>query len=167
MIKNFLLTSIFFLLPFPIFAGFPEGEKGVDTEKIENAYKLPCDEIGSDNGIARSLGISACTWMFQVRDGMNTKDALPLSDEVFVALMKGNNLDINQMFDENGLIKKTIKEEAIQRIRICRKATIQALPNLIKDLPKGIDLSNERKQGLANAFPMEYLRMFENVRKDK
>ena len=165
--KNIFALSLLFLSPIPIFAGFPEGEKGVDTEKIENAYKLPCEEIGSDNCIARSLGISACTWMFQVRDGMDTKDALPLSDEVFVALMKGNNLDINQMYDEDGSIKKTIKKEAIQRIRICRKATIQALPNLIKDLPKGIDLSNERKQGLANAFPMEYLRMFENIRKNK
>ena len=165
--KNFLLTSLFLLLPLPIFAGFPEGEKGIDTEKIENAYKLPCDEIGSDNCIARSLGISACTWMFQVRDGMDTKDALPLSDEVFVALMKGNNLDINQMFEEDGLIKKNIKEEATKRISICRKATIQAIPNLIKDLPEGVDLTEERKQSLANVFPTMYLNMFENIRKGK
>ena len=165
--KKLFFLSLLFLTPFPSFAGFPEGEKGIDTEKIENAYKLPCNEIGSDNCIARSLGISACTWMFQVRDGMDTKDALPLSDEVFVALMKGNNLDINQMFEEDGLIKKNIKEEAIQRIRICRKATIQAIPNLIKDLPEGVDLTEERKQSLANVFPTMYLNMFENIRKGK
>ena len=165
--KKLFFLSLLFLSPFPIFAGFPEGEKGVDVEKIENAYKLPCDEIGSDNCIARSLSISACTWMFQVRDGMKSNDALNLSNEIFVALMKGNNLDINQMFEKDGSIKKVIKEEAIPRIRICRKATIQALPNLIKDLPEGIELSEERKERLANSFPMEYLRMFENIRRGK
>ena len=165
--KNYLITFLFFSIPFPIHAGFPEGEKGLDIEKIENAFRLPCDEIGSDNCIARSLGISGCTWMFQVRDGKKSKDALNISDEVFVALMKGNNLDINQMFDEDGSIKKVIKEEAVQRISMCREATIQALPNLIKDLPEEIELSEERKQRLANAFPMEYLRMLENIRKGK
>ena len=165
--KNYLITFLFFSIPFPIHAGFPEGEKGLDIEKIENAFRLPCDEIGSDNCIARSLGISGCTWMFQVKDGKKSKDALNISDEVFVALMKGNNLDINQMFNKEGSIKKGIKEEAVQRISMCREATIQALPNLIKDLPEGIELSEERKQRLANAFPMEYLRMFENIRKGK
>ena len=164
--KLFFLSLLFFS-SFPSFAGFPEGEKGLDIKKIENAFRLPCDEIGSDNCIARSLGISGCTWMFQVRDGKKSKDALNISDEVFVALMKGNNLDINQMFDKDGSIKKIIKEEAVQRISMCREATIQALPNLIKDLPEGIELSEERKQRLANAFPMEYLRMFENIRKGK
>tara|TARA_B100001057_G_scaffold477795_1_gene547438 strand:+ start:557 stop:1057 length:501 start_codon:yes stop_codon:yes gene_type:complete len=165
--KKLFFLSLFFLSPFPILAGFPEGEKGLDIEKIENAFRLPCDEIGNDNCIARSLGISGCTWMFQVRDGKRSKDALNISDEVFVALMKGNNLDINQMFDKDGSIKKIIKEEAVQRISMCREATIQALPNLIKDLPEGIELSEERKERLANSFPMEYLRMFENIRRGK
>ena len=44
--------------------------------------------------------------MFQVRDGKKLKDVLNISDEVFVALMKGNNLDINKMFDKDGSIKK-------------------------------------------------------------
>ena len=165
--KNYLITFLFFLMPFPILAGFPEGEKGLDIEKIENAFRLPCNEIGSDNCIARSLGISGCTWMFQVKDGKKSKDALNISDEVFVALMKGNNLDINQMFDEYGSIKKVIKEEAVQRISMCREATLEAIPSLIKELPEGVQLSEERKQNLANIFPIEYLRMFENIRRGK
>ena len=87
--KKLLFLSLLFLSPSHSFAGFPESEKGLDIEKIENAFRLPCDEIGSDNCIARSLGISGCTWMFQVRDGKKSKDALNISDEVFVALMKG------------------------------------------------------------------------------
>ena len=167
MMKKLFFLSVLVLSSFPSFAGFPEGEKGLDIEKIENAFRLPCDEIGSDNCIARSLGISGCTWMFQVRDGKKSKDALNISDEVFVALMKGNNLDINQMFDKDGSIKKVIKEEAVQRISMCREATLEAIPSLIKELPEGIELTEERKQNLANSFPMEYLRMFENIRKDK
>ena len=64
-------------------------------------------------------------------------------------------------------IKKVIKEEAVQRISMCREATLEAIPSLIKELPEGIELSEERKQNLANIFPMEYLRMFENIRKGK
>ena len=165
--KKFFFLSLLFLTPYQSFAGFPEGEKGLDIKKIENAFRLPCDEIGSDNCIARSLGISGCTWMFQVRDGKKSKDALNISDEVFVALMKGNNLDINQMFDKDGLIKKEIKQEAVQRISMCREATLEAIPSLIKELPEGIELTEERKQNLANSFPMEYLTMFENIRRGK
>ena len=165
--RKLFFLILLFLQSFPSFAGFPESEKGLDIEKIENAFRLPCDEIGNDNCIARSLGISGCTWMFQVRDGKKSKDALNISDEVFVALMKGNNLDINQMFDEDGSIKKVIKEEAVQRISMCREATLDAIPSLIKELPEGIELTEERKQNLANIFPMEYLRMFENIRGGK
>ena len=165
--KMFFFLSLLFLTPFQSFAGFPEGEKGLDIKKIENAFRLPCDEIGSDNCIARSLGISGCTWMFQVRDGKKSKDALNISDEVFVALMKGNDLDINQMFNKDGSIKKIIKQEAVQRISMCREATLEAIPSLIKELPEGIELTEERKQNLANIFPMEYLRMFENIRRGK
>ena len=165
--RKLFFLILLFLQSFPSFAGFPESEKGLDIEKIENAFRLPCDEIGSDNCIARSLGISGCTWMFQVRDGKKSKDALNISDEVFVALMKGNDLDINQMFNKDGSIKKIIKQEAVQRISMCREATLEAIPSLIKELPEGIELTEERKQNLANIFPMEYLRMFENIRKDK
>ena len=148
-------------------AGFPEGEKGYDLKKIEVSFKLPCDEIGNDECIARAFGVGACTWVFGIKKGKESKEALRIADEVLIALMKGNNLDINQMFEEDGLIKKNIKEEATKRIRICRKATIQALPNLIKDLPEGVDLTEERKQSLANVFPTMYLNMFENIRKGK
>ena len=165
--KKVFFLSLLFFIPFRSFAGFPEGEKGLDIKKIENAFRLPCNEIGSDNCIARSLGISGCTWMFQVKDGKKSKDALNISHEVFVALLKGNNLDINQMFDNDGSIKKVIKEEAVQRISMCREATLEAIPGLIKELPEGVELSEERKQNLANIFPMEYLRMFENIRKGK
>ena len=47
--KRLLLAAIILFLPFPSFAGFPEGESGYDLQKIEKSFKLPCDEIGNDD----------------------------------------------------------------------------------------------------------------------
>ena len=35
----------------------PEGENGYDPKKIEESFRLPCDEIGNDDCIIRVLGI--------------------------------------------------------------------------------------------------------------
>ena len=35
--------------------------------------------------------------------------------------MKGNNLDVNSIFDKNNSIKKSIKDEAIKTIKYCRE----------------------------------------------
>ena len=46
--KLFLLSLLISLTsPMKIIAGFPEDEKGYDLKKIEESFKLPCDEIGS------------------------------------------------------------------------------------------------------------------------
>ena len=47
--KLFLISLLVNLIsPIQTFAGFPEGEKGFDLKKIEESFKLPCDEIGND-----------------------------------------------------------------------------------------------------------------------
>ena len=47
--KLFLLPFLLILSsPIKTFAGFPEGEKGFNLNKIEESFKLPCDEIGND-----------------------------------------------------------------------------------------------------------------------
>ena len=53
--KRLILTAILFLFPFSAQAGFPEGENGYDLKKIEESFRLPCDEIGNDDCIARAL----------------------------------------------------------------------------------------------------------------
>ena len=64
--KRLILAAILFLFPFSAQAGFPEGEKGYDLKKIEESFRLPCDEIGNDDCIARALGVGACTWVFGI-----------------------------------------------------------------------------------------------------
>jgi len=64
--KRLILATILFLFPFYAQAGFPEGENGYDLKKIEESFRLPCDEIGNDDCIARALGVGACTWIFEI-----------------------------------------------------------------------------------------------------
>ena len=63
-----------------------------------------------------------------------------IADEVLIALMKGNNLDINSIFEKDGSIKETIEKEAVYRINFCKDITKLAIPKLIKKLPEGIEL---------------------------
>ena len=89
---------------------------------------------------------------------------LKKSDEVLIALLDGNNLDINDMFDNDGLIKNDIRSEVISRINSCREATKEAIPSLVK-LPEGMKMTEKRLESLTNTYPQYYLYMFEKWEK--
>ena len=59
--KNLFLLSLLISLISPIktSAGFPEGEKGYDLKKIDESFRLPCDEISNDEWIARAFWLGA------------------------------------------------------------------------------------------------------------
>ena len=97
--KRLILSVVLFLFPFSAHAGFPEGENGYDLKKIEESFRLPCNEIGNDDCIARALGVAACTWIF----GIN-KDKEPA--ETFVGIIKKINPKNNAF---NRLFLKIIK----------------------------------------------------------
>jgi len=111
-VKRLILAVILFLLPFSAQAGFPEGENGYDLKKIEESFRLPCDEIGNDDCSARALGVVACTWIFGINKDKEPAEALKIADTVLTALLKGNNLDLKSMIEKDGLIKTNIKKEA-------------------------------------------------------
>ena len=90
---------------------------------------------------------------------------LEIADNVLIALLKGNNLDLKSMLDKDGLIKTNIKKEATYRINFCRKETKKAIPKLIKKLPEGVVLDEERIENLTRVFPLQYLSMFEQFSK--
>ena len=71
------------------------------------------------------------------------------------------------MLEKDGLIKTNIKKEATYRINFCREETKKAIPKLIKKLPEGVVLDEERIENLTNAFPLHYLSMFEQLNKYK
>ena len=87
--KRFLLAIILIFLPLHSYAGFPEGENGYDLRKIEESFRLPCDEIGNDDCIARAFGVGACTWIFEINKGKDSGQALRIADQVLIALLKG------------------------------------------------------------------------------
>ena len=165
--KRLFLATILFLFPFSAHAGFPEGENGYDLKKIEGSFRLPCDEIGNDDCIARSLGVGACTWIFGINKDKEPAEALKIADTVLIALLKGNNLDLKSMIEKDGLIKTNIKKEATYRINFCREETKKAIPKLIKKLPVGIVLDEQRIENLTSVFPIQYLSMFEQFSKYK
>ena len=167
--KIFLLLNLFISLISPIktLAGFPEGEKGYDLKKIEDSFKLPCDEIGNDDCIARAFGVGACTWVFGLNKGKESGEALKIADSVLIALMKGNNLDINSIFEKDGSIKEGIQKEAIYRINFCKDVTKLVIPKLIKKLPEGVELDEEKIDNLTKVFPLQYLSMFKQMKNIK
>ena len=165
--KSLILTVILFLFPVSTQAGFPEGENGYDLKKIEESFRLPCDEIGNDDCIARALGVGACTWIFEINKDKETGEALKIADTVLIALLKGNNLDLKSILEKDGLIKANIKKEATYRINFCREETKKAIPKLIKKLPEGVVLDEERIENLTSVFPLQYLSMLEQLSKSK
>ena len=80
--KRLILAAILFLLPLSAQAGFPEGENEYDVKKIEESFRLPCDEIGDDDCIARVLGVGACTWIFGINKDKEPAEALKIADTV-------------------------------------------------------------------------------------
>jgi hypothetical protein len=166
-VKSLILHAILLLFPFSAQAGFPEGENGYDLKKIEESFRLPCNEIGNDDCIARALGVGDCTWMFGINKDKEPAEALKIADTVLIALLKGNNLDLKSMLERNGLIKTNIKKEATYRINFCRQETKKAIPKLIKKLPEGVVLDEQRIENLTSFFPLQYLRMIEQFNKYK
>ena len=163
--KKFLVLLFLVISP-AIYAGFPETVNGYDIEKIKKAFRLPCKDIGKDECISRSLGLAACVWIFEINRGVEQGEALRTSDAIFLALMSGNSLDANTMFQPDGTIKLHIKREAINRIDFCRDETVKAIPNMVK-LPDGMELTQVRIESLASTFPNMYLNAFEQIRKTK
>jgi len=102
-VKSLIFPAILLLL-FPISAqaGFPEGKNGYDLKKIEESFRLPCDEIGNDDCIARALGVGACTWIFGINKDKDPAEALKIADTVLIALLKGNNLDLKSYLKKMG-----------------------------------------------------------------
>ena len=115
--KRLILSTILFLFPFSAHAVFPEGENGYDLKKIEESFRLPCDEIGNDDCIARALGVGACTWIFGINKGKEPGVALKIADNVLFALLNGNNLDLKSKIENHNKNSILIDLNNINRIK--------------------------------------------------
>ena len=77
--------------------------------------------------------------------------------------MKGNNLDVNSIFDKNLSLKDDVKKEAIKSINLCRENIKLSIPKLT-NLPKK-DLDEKRVEELTETFPKFYLHTLEQIRR--
>ena len=162
--KKLLLAGLLFITPLTANA-LPENSENL--KKLEEGFILPCDEIGNENCISRLIGVNACTFIFGINKGKNYKDAIKIADNIFIAVMKGNNLDVNDIFEKDGFIKKQIRVESKARINMCREQTKQAIPILFQESFGGDDLPEERIEGASLAFAEYWLDNFEMMRRGK
>ena len=56
--------------------------------------------------------MSGCTYVISLNARNNIQKSLNVADSLFAAMMKGNRLKIETMFNESGKIKKVIKMKA-------------------------------------------------------
>ena len=106
--------------------------------------------------------MGGCIYSFEINKGKDNEAALRKSDEVLIALLDGNNLDINKIFAKDGSIKSEIRKEIISRMNFCRQATKEAIPTLVK-LPEGMEMTEERLEILTDTYPQYYLHLFEKI----
>ena len=153
------LLLIFLLIPLNAFA-VPETKE--QREKLGTEFKLPCSEYGEESCIARFLAMEACTFVFGVNSGKPPQEAMNIASDMFVLIMRGNNLKLSDMYNQSGKIKPEIKSEAIKRIGFCRDATKEAMPILYK-VRKGKDPSPEMVAGLTATYGQWFLKSIEDV----
>ena len=58
--------------------------------------------------------------VFGINYEKDSKEVLRIADDVLIALLKGNNLDINSIFEKDGSIKETIQRESVYRINFLK-----------------------------------------------
>jgi len=161
MIRRLLLTPLILGLISPL-SSLAVPENPDQFKKLEEAFILPCDEIGNDACIARGIGINACTFSFGINKGKKVKEAIGIADLTFASIMRANNLDINTIFEKDGSIKKEVKEEAIYRINMCSDATRESIPFLLKQ-KNGGEATEDKIEGLTKTFPYSWLHTIEKL----
>ena len=53
--------------------------------------------------------MGGCIYSVEINKGKGNEDALRKSDEVLIALLDGNDLDINNIFEKDGSIKMILE----------------------------------------------------------
>tara|TARA_B100001027_G_scaffold121993_1_gene84269 strand:+ start:643 stop:1128 length:486 start_codon:yes stop_codon:yes gene_type:complete len=148
-------------------AAFAVPESPDQLKKIEDEFRLACDEYGQESCLARLVAASGCTYIFSLNSGINIQKSLNVADSLFVAMMKGNRLKIETMFNESGNIKKVIKDESISRMKYCEKEIKTAMPIMLRKASGGKEPPEELIKYAANDFPYYWLRSLEDIRQGR
>ena len=159
--KKLLLASLFLLFPLSTFAVPTKPEQ---FEKLENEFSLECQKYGAESCAARFISMAACTYVFAVNQGKHPDEAMDISDELFVSIMRGNKIKPGIMFTEKGNIKPVITNEVAERTAFCKEATEKAVPKLFE--ARGMEKpSDEIQKRLTNSFGYWWISTIETIYK--
>ena len=159
---KFYLILLFLFLPFNVNAT-PKNKK----DNLNDLFNLSCKNIKKQECISRALGISACSWIYEINYGKDKDEAFNVSNEILKTTLKNKNLNLDNIFEKDGSIKKEIQVNASQRIGFCKKETKLAIPKLMKNIDKKTKLNKSQIENLAATFPSYYLGLFKQKIKDK
>ena len=76
--------------------------------------------------------------------------------------MRGDGLNPNSMFDDQNLIKESIKSETIERVDKCKEWTKEAIPkNVLENTGK--PAPPEFIEGVTNTFALWWMTTYETI----
>ena len=156
--KKFIIASLLLFAPVTYSASTP------DSEELGKAMKLDCQTLGADSCTSRFIAVSACTFSYGIaRSEKTVKESIDIADDLFVLLMKGNGLNPNSMFDDQNLIKESIRSETIERVDKCKEWTKEAIPKIVLERT-GKEATPEFIEGATRTFGMWWLSSLEGVK---
>ena len=158
--KKFIIASLLFIAPVTYSATTP------DSEELGKAMKLDCQTIGADSCTSRFIAVSACTFSYGIAKSDKTvKESIDIADDLFVLLMRGNGLNPNSMFDDQNLIKESIRSETIERVDKCKEWTKEAIPKIVLE-KTGKPATQEFIDGATKTFALWWMSTYEKIMKE-
>ena len=94
------------------------------------------------------------------------KESIDIADDLFVLLMKRNGLNPNSMFDDQNLIKESIRSETIERVDKCKEWTKEAIPKIVLERT-GKEATLEFINGATKTFGFWWLGTLEQIKGGK
>ena len=156
--KRFIIALVLLFAPASYSAETP------DMEKLGKAMKLNCKTFGPESCSSRFIAMSACTFAYGIAKSDKTvKESLDIADDLFVLLMRGNGLNPNDIFDNQNLIKGSIRSETIERVDKCKEWTKEAIPKIVLERT-GKEATPEFIEGATRTFGMWWLSSLEGVK---
>ena len=158
--KKFIIASLLLFSPVSLYA-----TNTPDMEKLGKAMKINCKDVGEDSCFARFISLAACTFSYGIAHSEKTvKESLDIADDLFLLLVKGNRLEPRNLFDENNLVKKTIREETIERVAKCTTWIKKAIPKIV--LEKTVKpATQEYIDGATKTFAFCWMSTYETIMK--
>ena len=156
--KKFIIASLLLFAPVTYSATTP------DSEELGKVMKLDCQIIGADSCTSRFIAVSACSFSYGIaRSEKTVKESIDIADDLFVLLMRGNGLNPNSMFDDQNLIKESIRSETIERVDKCKEWTKEAIPKIVLE-KTGKPATQDFIDGATKTFGFWWLVTLEQIK---